>query len=462
MGPRDLPGLDLSDGSDPWALPEAPPTRLVALWPGDAPPMATEVVAALGAQLGRELDAEDYDGEDGPETLWCIVVDVAALGAQRPHEALLWCEPVDEPVDDLGEAAAACRWVIGLESPLDPAEPLGSLHHLVRLLTGAFEEIPALLDVDAERWYPRPALEELFGSDADPPPTVLWIIHMVTDDSGSGGVWVHTHGLWRCGLPELEMLEVPGELSRAAAELLNTVGGRMLESMLPAPGEPLPVGPDLDVTVVPWQAVAPFVSGPGGPVDRTGDEEDNPHVGLRAVVCGVERLGTYKKIWQAPCEALARIAHGEATVFLSARETERQARLARRGWPQLAVAFNGLGPHRVRIDSIPTGPEDGPAARFLLKAGLTAGGSGGEREHLWFVVRRFEPERAEVELLNQPMFVRALSRGDVTWIGRDVVSDWSVVTPEGTYGPGEVAAMTRAIELLAAPGSGQSPPELPA
>jgi hypothetical protein len=41
-----------------------------------------------------------------------------------------------------------------------------------------------------------------------------------------------------------------------------------------------------------------------------------------------------------------------------------------------------------------------------------------------------------------------MSRGDVTWIDRDAISDWSVETPLGSFGPGEAAAMAGALEAL--------------
>ncbi len=412
----------------PWAVEDPEPTTLIALWPGDTPPMMTEITAALAALMGDTVTVVDDGAGDDPAVLWSAVVTLPGVET----ELALWSEPAQElapgELDD--PAADACRWVIGANTPLDAADPLAHFTLLMRLLGGVCLEIPAVLDVNSERWYPRQALDATFDTGEEPSVAVLWIVHVnePADDPTDemSGVWIHTHGLARCGLPELEMLEVPCPLVRAGVELLDTIAGRMFETMLPPPGEPFAIGPDLDVTFRPWQDVAPAVAdGPGGMAARTDDpnDPDNPHMGVRAVVCGTE--------------VLQRIAAGDGAYFLSSYETNRLAQRARAAWPALTA-----------IGLPPAGATDAaPTVQVLVKAGLGADGAEDEREHLWFSVRRFEAERAEAELLHEPVRV-ALTVGDVVWIEREVVSDWTVVTPAGRFGPAEADAMARAVVSL--------------
>ena len=87
--------------------------------------------------------------------------------------------------------------------------------------------------------------------------------------------------------------------------------------------------------------------------------------------------------------------------------------------------------------------------RFIIKAGLAQSSQpDGDREHLWFVVRRFEADRAEAQLVNQPIHLGRLNKGDITWIERETVSDWSVITPQGSFGPARLGPMQRAIDQL--------------
>ena len=411
----------------PWAVDDANPSTLIALWPGNDSPTMTEVIAAFTKHAGEPV-AIINDGMPGVAAmLWNAVVAVPGIEA----ELAIWAEPAEElPPGELDDpAAAACRWIVGLETLLDASEPLAHFAAVMRLLAGACADIPAVLDVNCRRWYPRAALDTTFGADNDPPAAVLWIGHVVEPAGEHRGNWIHTHGLHRCALPELEMLDVPENLVPAAVQLLDTIAGRMLEVMIPPPGEPFAIGPDLDVTFRPWQKAAPEVGdGPGGMAARRDDADDpnaaeNPHIGMRAVVCGTE--------------VLQRIAAGDGAYFLSSHETDRLARRARAAWPSLTA-----------IGVQPAGATDAATTvKVLVKAGLGADGAEDQREHLWFAVRRFEAGRAEAELLHKPMRI-AMAVGDVVWIEREIVSDWTVVTPAGRFGPAEAEAMTRAVASL--------------
>jgi hypothetical protein len=192
---------------------------------------------------------------------------------------------------------------------------------------------------------------------------------------------------------------VPVALVRTGVELLDTIAGRMLETMLPPPGEPFAVGPDLDVTFE----------------LRNQEDPDDPSVNVvLAVVCAEA--------------VLEQIAAGEGAYFLSSHETDRLASQARAAWPALLA--------------VPV-----PAVQVLLKAGLTPEGTEDDREHLWFSVLRFDQDRAEVELLHEPMSI-AMKPGDVVWIDRGSVSDWTVVTAQGRFGPAQADEMTRVVATL--------------
>ena len=282
----------------------------------------------------------------------------------------------------------------------------------------------------------------------------LWIVEAVSanqEDTGEpGAAWLHTHGLWRCGLPELEMLEVPPAQVDAASEVITAMAGRLLEEPAPAPGEPFALGPGLDVTLQPWQDVASYLEegSPGGLADR---DKDGDHNGVRAVICGATPDGTYKKIWRWPREIVERLDKGDALIFLSRRFTDRRARHARDTWPQLATCFASLPANLLRTDTEPALNPSDPTVRFIIKAGLATNGTDqDEREHLWFVVQKFAGDRAEGTLINQPVMVGDIRQGDRMWVERANVSDWSVLTPVGSFDPSRAAALERTIDQLRA------------
>jgi hypothetical protein len=46
-------------------------------------------------------------------------------------------------------------------------------------------------------------------------------VHAVADDEDYAIAWIHTHGMNALGMPELEMLEIPGHLIDSAGGFLN-------------------------------------------------------------------------------------------------------------------------------------------------------------------------------------------------------------------------------------------------
>ncbi len=111
--------------------------------------------------------------------------------------------------------------------------------------------------------------------------------------------------------------------------------------------------------------------------------------------------------------------------------------MARAEWGHLRTAFEAGGGERT---SVPV--------RFGVKAGFPSEDDPSSREHLWFEISQFDDQRVEACLVNQPLTVKRLSKGDVEWIERDAISDWRVVTPYGAYGPSDLEALGQLIERL--------------
>jgi uncharacterized protein YegJ (DUF2314 family) len=421
-----------------WSLPEPEPTNVVALWADVEAPTVTEVLAGLSASGPGSVEKLEDVEHDDQQVAWSIATRWPTIRAP----IVLWAEPA-QPMDERACAALqtpACKWIVGAETLLDPSDPLTEYTTLMQGLARGLSAVPAVLDVNTTRWFPRHELEAVFGQDIEPPVDVLWVVQGVRAEREEI-VWLHTHGLWRCGTPELEMLEVPVTCAGPAAELMNDVASLIIEQSPPAPGATVEIGTELRVTLQPWQHVVQTVAEgiPGGPQDRV-DDGENAHVGARAVICAEHQAGAYRKVWQWPEEVTRQLMRDEAGIYRSRRETERQGRLARSAWDQLATAFAAA---HDRVG----GTE--PTVVFVVKAGFPHDDDASSREHLWFEVERFEGARLHGRLVNQPVAVRRLSKGDCSWIDREHMSDWRVVTPGGSYGPAAVEEMWRAIDALA-------------
>jgi uncharacterized protein YegJ (DUF2314 family) len=432
-------------GGDPWCLPEQEPTNLLALWSDHQAPTKTEVITALSSYLGRKVCVLEELAQNDADIAWCVATKLPTLAAP----VVFWSERA-QPISAEELAllnAESCRWIVGIETLLAEDDPLTDYLNLMTLIAGAFADVSAVLDVNTTRWHTRRELDEVFASDdVEPPAEVLWIVQSV-QRAGSGGpegdvVWLHTHGLWRCGAPELEMLGVPLEYADPAAELMNDIAALLLERRPPAPGMPLEIGTNLKIALLPWQSIVPHLGDdvPGGMSERA-ENGDNAHIGARAVICAVPDAECAGGTWVWPREVTEMLMRDEAGVYMTRRATERQAKLARTTWGQLATAF-------ASVNHLPPRADGSPHIVFGIKAGFTEDDDGTSREHLWFEIRCFDADRVDGELVNHPLAVRRLNKGDRVWIDREHVSDWMVMMADGSFGPNDLASLWRAIDEL--------------
>ena len=422
---------------DAWQAPQQP-TTLIALWPGDEAPTATEVISRLAQATGAP--PQQLEELHNDQLLWNGVYQTAI--SEVP--LIIWAE-MAKPLspDELDDPAAhACKWAIGIETMLPVDSSLEHYGNLLRALS-IITDAPAILDTVTWRYFRSRELQDLA---ADPPAELsadaLWTIHAVNDPAGrrASGAWIHTHGLLRCGVPELEMLEVPPQHVNAAAGLVNAVAEFLLDQGIVPPHEPFEVGQDIALTLHPWSEIVPDMppDAMGSLRDRQGD--DNPHAGSSAVLCGPHKRGAFRQLWTWPVEAVERLSGDDAVLFRSTASTQRQAKLAQQYWAELAIAHATL---RQR----PT--KDQPPPIVLVKAGMPTDDSDPDhREHLWFKVNQFEKDQALGELLNQPIAISNMKAGAIVRVQRGWLSDWAVMTPAGRFGPGDIPAMWRAIHAM--------------
>ncbi|HWB21060.1 MAG TPA: DUF2314 domain-containing protein [Phycisphaerales bacterium] len=422
---------------DTWEL-EPQPVSLFLLWPGEQPEQV-DVVGLLAAGVGEEPSGISALPADS-EVRWGCVCEFSRLN----QPVLLWCEAA-KPVssEDVPEdRAKECRWVIGVQTALDFEDPIADFASLIHLLAKAFPECPALFDADVGLWHSRGALDR-FASHAFAVPAneLLWTIHVVSNalkqtaqsaGEHSAHAWIHTHGLARCGLPDLELLGVPEELLNVAAQFLNLLVELVMEMGLPDPGEIVSVGEGIEIAFVPVHTAVRMLEegAPGGKNDR-GGPADAAHMGTRAVVCDPKAIRAGNP---CPVDALRKIAEGSTTLMLGDRATLRRARLASHHWDDFVQAWNAWmresGSAGQRAD-----------AEFHVKVGVTAekhGAAGAMREHLWIRVVEIDAGRIRGELLVQSMQVQAFRKGDVRWFGREDVSDWRITTRGRSCAPGQM------------------------
>ncbi len=436
---------------EPDELPDHPST-LAVLWPRGEDPAAElvherlraiaptlqpvetveteEAAAAAGVAVDRVVFARRYPRSgDAP-------MEVIAIRRERDDGLIAALAGSDRPIEvdvspRLGqpglEAVGRAGYAIVVRTRLDAEHPLASYRYQLRLATAvAGEESPAIFDAGAHRLIPPTEAHELtITSSVVPPIERLFSVHVVAREDER---WVHTHGLNRIGLPELDLVDVPASLADEAARTLLTCVASLLCDYDPPPGYPTaPIalaGPELRASLVWWKEAVERM--PEGVVGGADDRPDAPHRGWRMLLVALDREARPRP-WQPPVRVLEHIASGGG-IRISRREIDRRAALARERWPDAATLFARHG---------------GQAGwRFVVKAAFTVdGGLPENREHLWFVAKSLDADGFAGSLITEPQAIARFHAGDEGAHPTSIVTDWSILAPSGSYGPADAGLL---------------------
>jgi hypothetical protein len=405
------------------------PSTLFVFWPGREPPPQAEVRLNAGAMAERlrDYDPADWDLE---EALWSDSYGIE----DYPAPLLTWAGRSEGLVSerDFGQAcwnsgeeqrARESAWVVGVETLLCPRHPAATYQRQLQFGLTLCPGTPAVYDACSYKLRAGSEVQRLTSTDVPPRTTTLFSIHAIGPDEVPAppdhGHWLHTHGLNRANCPELELLDVPQELIYPASCLINGLADLLIDLELPPPGSPFRAGQDLWIAWRPWEKVVR--ERPRTALGGRDDREDEAHQGYRIVLVDPQPRGRRRKRWGPPLKALRRLNEDHSVLFITARETERMARLARERWPEFGMLF---ARHK----------RDG--WEFLVKLGYVVdGGEPHEREHLWFEVKEIVPDRVRAVLLNAPYYIERMRAGQEDWHGLDHLTDWSISTPLGTFNP---------------------------
>ena len=317
-----------------------------------------------------------------------------------------------------GERARAesARFALAVETELEEPPLKAFREQLAVALAAGGDALAAIYDESAERLLAAGQARTLVAAPLAP--RDLFSIHSV-GPGASGTYWVHSHGLARARVPELDLLSVPENGREAAGELLDAAAALLLSHGVPPRAAPFPVGEGLDLVLLPLDEALARTSPreAGGRESRDGHREEE-----RVVLAPASaRSGGSPSI--APL--LPRVPR--AIFFQSPEDTERMRLVARERWSDL----EGLFAVHARD----------PGWVFLVKLGYEPDRSkerpeGVAREHLWFRVRSVEKERVEAVLESTPSDIASLKAGDLRWHSLDRLTDWLVVSPDRQLRPG--------------------------
>lgn len=404
-----------------------PPSRMAATLPPShtLPDRDDATVRIESSDLPVEsVRCLPFPEEDG--ALWELEVELRFEGGAPPSTFGVWAAPAlaeDQP-DEESEADAEDgnddRWLVGVRARYGE-HPLKDYHRQLRLLSVAAPDAVVVMDWEACTEHEPEWVGATVTSAVPPSPRHLYCIHAVRSEDDS--LWLHTHGLLRCGLPELEMLAVPSEDLDAMGTLMHQAVVNLIDRGLPAMGESFSVGQDLDLSWTPWEMVLvdQDFQGLGGEDDR-----DAAHDRPAAVLFRAESDDPLTSL-----SSLVPIIRDNPIFWVSAMESERMTLLARERLDVLHEVHERVA--------------DLDEWEILVKLGYETDDDGSEstREHLWFRVHAFDGRSVDATLVNDPYCIARMHAGQRDRHSLDNLTDWRVYGPPGEFNPDSIVSLRR-------------------
>ena len=280
------------------------------------------------------------------------------------------------------------------------------------------DKLYIVLDESSEKVLHPNFVKMIVNSKYLPSTKSLFSVQAVVDNDV---IWLHTHGLCRCGFSEIEILNSNKFDYNHHYHLVETLANHILDNGVKDDNTYF-VGylnndTPIVVTLLPWVEGLLYYKdiSLGGSLDRK--EEHNTNTGIIFAFENesdisdklISKLEIYDGKWD-----------DDSIFFITSEETERMSLVARENINYLIKAFND------KDNSI------------IVKVGVITDNEK-DREHMWFdLIDVIDDNNFKLKLLSEPYNVSNMHPGDEGIYGLDKITDWIIYTKDYEIGPDRV------------------------
>ena len=293
----------------------------------------------------------------------------------------------------------------------------------LRIIDAMFPETLAVLDCPSEKLLSGKWVALAARSSVLPAPRYLFTVQAISD--GGEEVWLHTHGLKRCGLYELEILCSKKETFNDHYKMIETFALRMLESEEPIePGDGVFVGQAagkvLTLTAVDWHEALEFY--PDATIGTEEDRDDDVHNDDTYVLMIYRNERDEEAKRYTPVQDFDQFLDQNPMYMFSSAETKRMSDLAIERIPYMLKAFENKD------------------NTIIVKVGLITDkehwdGDTPQKEHIWFELKDVKDGSIVAELTQEPYYVSGIKAGDTGTYPFSDITDWLIFTKENRITP---------------------------
>ena len=290
----------------------------------------------------------------------------------------------------------------------------------MKIACGIVPNMIGLMDESAEKMVPVKLVKMLAESKVEPAPSELYTVQAIRGENNE--VWLHTHGLCRCGLTELEILKSDVENYNNHYNLISTFATYTIDNQdsFNPRNESVYIGllsnnQPVVVTCKSWvDALSEYTDlDLGGVKDRQDGHNSKTSV-----------IFLYKNDEDEKNKVITKVSEfndkwGDNPIFfISTSETNRMKALARERFNIVKEQF------------------ENKENQIIIKIGLPVNPEEGEYEHIWFELLEFNGDKFKAKLTQEPYNVPTMHTGDIGEYTVEDVTDWLIYTPKFSINPG--------------------------
>ena len=297
---------------------------------------------------------------------------------------------------------------------------IDSYHLQLKLISAMMPNLLGIMDFSSQKLLSGRWAAMAAESYIQPAPEYIYTIQAINDEDGS--VWLHTHGLRRCGSLELEIMGSDTESYQEHGTVIQMIAKNIVTNRyLEEEKEPFYIGEGIVGTWVALEEVLDSYppESLGGSAGR--DEEH----GETAVIYVYLTEDDYKKGKYTHISAANETMQNNLVYFISDEETARMKGLALERWGYFADAV--------------TNPENNGLIKFGILVDEQYRREGDANlEHLWFHIEGIDGDNIRGTLINQPYYIANLNEEDKMTINKSELTDWIIYTPFAEITPDKV------------------------
>lgn len=293
-------------------------------------------------------------------------------------------------------------------------------HLQLKLALATVPDLIGVLDESAEKMLPGKWVRMTAESKIIPSSKHLFTVQAVSGEQDE--VWLHTHGLCRCGITELEILQSSKENYRNHYNLINTYAMYLIDKNgeLDPRVESAYIGilvsrDPIVVTCKSWtEGLKEYKKlDLGGLKDRK-----DGHNSKTSIIFLYKNEEDEKKGKLSKVSVYDEMWGDNPIFFISDNETARMKALA-------MERFNYVREYSKNSDN-----------QIIIKIGLKDPEE--KLEHIWFELLGFDSDKFKAKLTQDPYNDVNMKKDDEAWFTVDDVTDWLIYTKNATISPDNV------------------------